>query len=169
MKNLILMRHGEAQPTQNILNDRERPLTINGLQDLQTMRTKIQGHIESLSMVLCSNVKRTRQTLEGIKPILPSQCLINFEDDLYHASAKALTKRIRAIDDDQKFIMVIGHNPGVSEFLESVVLSTKEFFDSRIPLGFPPCSAAFFEGNFNFWAEAAPARFSLKKFILPSE
>jgi hypothetical protein len=43
-----------------------------GMHELDAIRNKIKGQFEGLSLVLCSNVKRTRQTLEGIRPFLPA-------------------------------------------------------------------------------------------------
>lgn len=165
MKRLIVMRHAEAQPEQLQMNDRERSLSSRGMQELEVIRRKLQGHTQGLKLVLCSNVKRTRQTLEGIKGILPSACETTFEDDLYHVLALGLVNRIRDLEDGQDYVMVIAHNPGVSDFLNLVVASNHP--SSEIPKSFPTSGVAIFEGNFEKWNDAAPARFRVQSFLNP--
>lgn len=165
MKKLILMRHAEAQPEQFDLNDRDRCLSGNGMEELELIRRKLQGKLQGLRLVLCSNVKRTRQTLEGIKPILPSACEIIFDDGLYHALTASLIDRLRSLENAEDFVMVIAHNPSVSDFLNLVITSTKQQFG--IPRMLPTSGVAIFEGNFKKWQDTSPARFTLQEFLTP--
>lgn len=160
MKKIILMRHAEAQSDQSGLNDRDRPLSGAGMQELEFMRQKLQGNLEGLHLVLCSNVKRARQTLEGIKPILPSHCDIVFEDDLYHTSALGLVSRFQDLEDHQDFVMMIVHNPAASDFLNLVIASTQG--QSRLPKMLSTAGVAIFEGNFENWQDVSSANFRLQ-------
>jgi phosphohistidine phosphatase len=135
------------------------------MEELELIRRKLQGKLQGLQLVLCSNVKRTRQTLEGIKPILPSICESAFDDGLYHAPAEKLTNRLQILEDSQDFVMVIAHNPGVSDFLNLVVASTKQ--QLGMPKILPTSGVAIFEGNFKKWQDASPARFALQAFLVP--
>lgn len=165
MKKLILMRHAEAQPEQFGLNDRDRPLSGAGMEELDLIRRKLQGKLQGLQFVLCSTVKRTRQTLEGIKPILPSVCESAFDERLYHAPVASLINCLHGLEDTQDFVMVIAHNPGVSDFLNLVVASTQ----SHPSMGkmLPTSGVIIFEGNFKKWQDASPARFTLQEFLVP--
>jgi phosphohistidine phosphatase len=165
MKKLILMRHAEAQPEQFGLNDRDRSLSGGGMEELELIRRKLQGKLQGLQLVLCSNVKRTRQTLEGIKPILPSVCESVFDDGLYHAPAVSLINRLHDLEDSQDFVMIIAHNPGVSDFLNLSITSTKQ--QLGLPKMLPTSGVAIFEGNFKKWQDASPARFALQAFLVP--
>lgn len=165
MKKLIIMRHAESHPDHSGLNDRERPLSGDGLEELELVRKSLQKETQGLSLVLCSGVKRTRQTLEGIKAVLPSSCDYMFEDGLYHASAPSLVTRFKDVEDIYDFVMVIAHNPGVSDFLNLVIHSTQP--PSRLPKMFPPAGVAIFEGNFKKWKDANPALFTLQSFLMP--
>ncbi|MBX9805301.1 MAG: histidine phosphatase family protein [Alphaproteobacteria bacterium] len=164
MKKLILMRHAESQPEQMGLNDRDRCLSGGGMEELELIRRKLQGNLQGLQLVLCSNVKRTRQTLEGIKAILPSNCETAFDDGLYHAPASNLINRLHDIENSQDFVMVIGHNPAVSDFLNAVMSVTQQ---PGMPRMVPTSGVAIFEGNFTKWQDASPARFTLQSFLVP--
>lgn len=165
MKKLILMRHAESQPEQIGQSDRDRCLSGGGMEELELIRRKLQGKLQGLQLVLCSNVKRTRQTLEGIKAILPSTCDSAFDDGLYHAPVASLINRLQDIEDSQDFVMVIAHNPGISEFLNQVLAATKE--QTGLPKMLPTSGVAIFEGNFSKWREVSPARFTLQAFLVP--
>jgi len=166
MKKLILIRHAEPQPEQFGSSDRERPLSGEGMQELELIRRKLQGKLQGLGLVLCSNVKRARQTLEGIKPILPSACESAFDDALYHAPAAGILSCLQNLEDTMDFVMVIGHNPGMSEFLNRVVSLTC-VQAGGMPKLFPTAGVAIFEGNFKKWREAALAQFTLQVFLRP--
>jgi len=165
MKKLILMRHADAQPEQMSMNDRERCLSGKGMQELELIRRKLQGKLQGLKVILCSNVKRTRQTLEGIKPILPSTCEAAFDDRLYHAPVASLIDCLHCLEDTQDFVMLIAHNPGVSDFLNSVSSSMQQ--STRFPTVIPTSGVGIFEGNFKKWREASPARFRLEVLLMP--
>jgi len=166
MKKLILMRHAESQPEQLALTDRERSLSGEGLEELELVRKKLQGELQGLKLVLCSNVKRTRQTLEGIKAILPSACDFVFDDGLYHAPVANLINRLQALEDNtQDFVMVIAHNPGVSDFLNLVINATQK--QPGVSKMLPTSGVAIFEGHFKKWKEATPALFTLQSTLMP--
>jgi phosphohistidine phosphatase len=165
MKKLILMRHADSQPEQFGLTDRERSLSGEGMEELGLIRKQLQGELQGLGLVLCSNVKRTRQTLEGIKAILPSACDYEFDDDLYHAPVASLMNRLQELEDSQDFVMVIGHNPAVSDFLNLVLKAAEK--QSGMPKILPTSGIAIFEGHFNKWRDATPALFTLQTFLRP--
>jgi phosphohistidine phosphatase len=165
MKKLLIMRHAASQPEQVSVNDRDRPLSSLGMQELELMRRKLQGKLGGLGLVLCSNVKRTRQTLDGIKPILPSLCETTFEDGLYQASVEALKNRLRDLEGDQDYVMVIAHNPGISDFLRAIMLYAQP--RPNIPQTFPTSGVAIFEGNFKKWQDVSPSRLRLQTFLMP--
>ena len=77
------------------------PYLAKDLEELELVRKKLQGELQGLKLVLCSNVKRTRQTLEGIKAILPSSCEYAFDDGLYHAPVANLINRLQALEETQ--------------------------------------------------------------------
>ena len=97
IKRIILMRHAEAVPEGSIPRDRERSLTQDGILQCEHRRTQIKDELKDLPLLLCSNAKRTRQTLDGIRTIVPSTTDIYFEDQLYNVSLIGLIERIQAL------------------------------------------------------------------------
>ncbi|MBY0461930.1 MAG: hypothetical protein K2Q34_01970 [Alphaproteobacteria bacterium] len=158
MKRLILMRHAQAQLERFGFNDRERAITMAGMHELDAIRVKIQGHLEGISLILCSNAKRTRQTLEGMKPLVPSTASIVYKDELYHTNSKILWDRLSEVEDTHQCVMIVAHNPGLTQFIQEL--------EPSIPFKeFPTSGVAICEGEFPSWQEASPRYLRLHKFL----
>lgn len=115
-KHLILMRHGDAQTSYMVKIDRDRALSGAGLKQVETVGAHMHAHFSHVDYVLCSNARRTRQTLEGLRRYISARAHISFEDRLYGASLQYLLERIRRIEDRYQHVFIIGHNPTVQEF-----------------------------------------------------
>ncbi len=145
MKKLIIMRHAQAQLEQYGKNDRERTITMAGMHEIDALRQRIHGKLEGVSLVICSNARRTRQTLEGIRPFLPNSADVQFDDSLYHASADSLWHKIQTTTSSHNSIMLVGHNPAVTQLTTAI--------DASIGAVFPTCGIAIFESNVDKWHE----------------
>ena len=62
MVNLVIMRHGEAEPLSS--QDSQRQLTAKGRAEVSQMAHWLAQHYQSLDWVVCSPFVRTRQTAE---------------------------------------------------------------------------------------------------------
>lgn len=163
-RKVILLRHAEAQPKMGTPSDKERILSGRGWKQLEVMSSKLQGMLSGIELVLCSNARRTRQTLEGVKDILPANVEMFFEDSLYHCDAVQMVERLRDLDSKVNGVMIVGHNPGMEQFLLSV------YAQSRIgpePKSFPTAAAAVFEGNLKDWRSVGFSDLSLIELLKP--
>lgn len=116
---LILMRHGEAQ--HGGVSDHTRSLTPRGVADTQSIGKKL---IETLghTKIICSDAKRTKQTSEQILKFL-TEYAIEFDHDIYLAHdgsrlGKCLVRHAKPKDES---IMLIGHNPAISQFAATLM------------------------------------------------
>lgn len=169
MKKLILMRHAEAQPIHLSSVDWDRPLALEGLQQLERIRNGIQQSAGDISLVLCSNARRTRQTFEAIRNILPGKCQYQFTDTLYKATAESIVQAVQDVENTHKSVLVIGHNPSLSHFLQFVLecnpapkngqkVEQKERDVS-------PATLVFFKGYFEKWVETAFTKLHLDSIL----
>jgi phosphohistidine phosphatase len=62
MVNLVIMRHGEAEPLSS--QDSQRQLTAKGRTEVSQMANWLSQHYQSLDWIVCSPFVRTRQTAE---------------------------------------------------------------------------------------------------------
>lgn len=119
-KYLTLIRHGHVQTLQSVKVDRDQPLSGLGMKKIDQLRESMHTHFLNVDYILCSNARRTRQTLDGIRRSIPERAQIMFEDRLYGATAQYLLERIRRTEDRYHHILIIGHNPALQDFTSAL-------------------------------------------------
>lgn len=119
MKKIILVRHGKSAWNKPDLADHDRPLADRGLNDVPEMglRLKEKGIVPDL--ILSSTATRASQTAEILAEVLhiPKSKIV-YERNLYHASSGMILKSIQRQDDANELIFVVGHNPGMNDFID---------------------------------------------------
>ena len=162
------MRHAHAQSGHTMKIDRDRALSGEGLKALDITGKLLHQKLVGVDFVLCSNARRTRQTFDAMQKHLPQTVDISFEDRLYGASVNFLIERFRRISDRYTNIFIIGHNPGLQEFL-SVTTQYRPFPNTR---PFEEASVAFFDlvsrSDHPSWAESSLQSFQCKTQLIPS-
>ena len=110
------MRHAKAEPG---IKDKVRPLSKEGWKELEK-HSESNGHIFShVQLILCSSSVRTQETLHGIRKCLPNRIIISYIDELYNASASTILREISLCEDKTCTILIIAHNPGVTDFVQA--------------------------------------------------
>ncbi|MDE7546787.1 histidine phosphatase family protein [Acetobacter fabarum] len=143
---LILLRHAEAVTPDpgnfSTASDMQRPLTHDG--QCAAIRCGIWLHQNGLlpDVVLCSPAARTQQTLSGIQSALPpsSADTVFLCPEIYEANLDTLIRVLRQAPPQARTVLLVGHNPGISEFARWLD-SGNEMLDQ----GFAPASLAVFE------------------------
>ena len=112
----LLVRHAHAEWPHYTGRDFDRPLTQRGLDDAQATAVALRDARLIPQLVLTSPAKRTRQTTEilAAQLQLPAQSIC-FVDVLYNAGPATLELEMRKAQGDCGLVMLIAHNPGVSE------------------------------------------------------
>lgn len=157
-RRLMLMRHAESlQHLDGI--DFERPLSEYGRKQAAEIGSFLLATKWIPDFILVSSAKRTLQTAS----LLAKTAKIKTEtifvvDDLYNASPRNIVRAINnaQISDDVCSLLVIAHNPGVSQFAVACSGASKTFY-------FAPAAIAGFEiENSQNWGQftADNARFS---------
>ncbi|HZC85649.1 MAG TPA: histidine phosphatase family protein [Steroidobacteraceae bacterium] len=122
MKRLTLMRHADARWQDAKLSDLERPLNRRGSVAAEAMAKRLLELELVPDLLLVSPARRTRQTGEIVarQLSLPAR-LVMSEEALYLASAADLLKAVQATGPRVQHLLVIAHNPGVSELVQQLV------------------------------------------------
>ena len=161
LRRLIFMRHAEAQMIQYGKPDKDRAITMEGMNQLEALRLKLKGKFSGVDYVICSNAKRTRQTLEGLKPLLPANVEVVFDDSLYQGDQSLIWEIINRVDSKYKGLLMIAHNPGLSQVVQWVAdLGGRSI--RQIPTGgLALCSTK------SSWSEVSAPKLALDEFIHP--
>ena len=121
-RRLTLLRHGEATPAaegaDGASGDFARTLTRRGGREAWESATRIASLPHPPACVLASEAPRARQTatiaLDALG--LPSRAL-TVEPRLYLADVRMLLDVIATVDDTCLHVLVVAHNPGLSELV----------------------------------------------------
>jgi phosphohistidine phosphatase len=116
VKRLTLMRHGDAQWKDPEVADFARPLNRRGNNESEAMGRRLAELTLVPELIIASPARRAQQTAEIVArelALLPRS--IRFEEVLYLAGAQEILRLARTIGPRVPHLMIIGHNPGISE------------------------------------------------------
>lgn len=122
MKILTLVRHAKSSWSDSTLPDRQRPLNARGERDAPEMGARIGKQSIRPSLILTSPAVRARTTASIIAQEIgyPIEFLQR-EESLYLASLDDLLDVLVAQDNGFNNLMIVGHNPGLTEFANFLV------------------------------------------------
>jgi phosphohistidine phosphatase len=119
-RTLVLLRHSKAEHG-GTAADIDRSLTERGHADAAAAGAWLAHREHVPDLVICSPAKRTRQTWHGVAVALgeagPAQAapVVRYERRAYDGSSDDLLALVRTADEAVRTILLIGHNPAVSE------------------------------------------------------
>jgi len=116
VKRLTLMRHGDAQWKDPEVADFARPLNRRGNNESEAIARRLAELQLVPDLIITSPARRAAQTAESVARELGLvQRSLKYEEALYLAGADDILKLARAIGPRVPHLMIVGHNPGISE------------------------------------------------------
>jgi phosphohistidine phosphatase len=117
MKTLLLLRHAKSDWSDPQLGDRDRPLNKRGKRDAPRMGRLLRDEDLIPDLVITSTAKRARKTVEAMATAGSYTGEIQEAPALYLAGPDAYIQVLRAVPDKYPRVMVVGHNPGLEDFV----------------------------------------------------
>jgi len=147
MKKIVFLRHSEAL-THLGHSDFDRPLTEKGHQMAKKSGSFIKEHCaDYIDIALVSTSVRTMQTAQIVLHAVGQKVKeLVFQQEMYNASLKTLTRIIEELPEHINFVLLVGHNPAISD-LASVCTGHH--------LHLNPADLVIVEFQINQWAEIA--------------
>ena len=122
--NLFLLRHGLAvEPgTAGFENDASRPLTPKGKRQLANVAKAMRRMELEFDVIWSSPLVRARQTAEIVAKALKARKQLALADELSPGGdAGKLIQKLRALKPSPENILLVGHEPDLSELLSLLV------------------------------------------------
>lgn len=117
MKRLTLVRHAKSSWKDAALADLDRPLSGRGKRDAPRIGERLATQGLRPDIILVSPARRARKTAQLLAMAIPTAAgRILADPALYEASAAVLLARVRALDETWQHVMLVGHNPGLTDF-----------------------------------------------------
>ena len=120
VRTLILLRHARAE-TPDDGPDFKRNLTKTGQADADAAGSWLADEGLRPDLVICSPATRTRQTWQGVSVAMaqahPDAAApeVHYETDLYEGGRTEVIDLLRAVPDEVRTVLLIGHNPTVTD------------------------------------------------------
>ena len=146
-RHLYLMRHGKSEKPKKKNKDVLRPLEKRGRKDVKKIRKLMRKQHIRPDLILCSPSLRTVETLKKLKKAFPPTEVV-FIDALYMADADEIMHILHQIAPEKHDVLLIGHNPGLQDFLTQIEKSGNERPKNgshRVSEGFPTAALACLE------------------------
>lgn len=121
MLRLTLVRHAKTQPAHPGQEDWDRVLEQRGQRDAPEMARRLKERKLKPNLILASPAVRAITTANLMARILGVGGSKILQDErLYLASPRAILDVIHELGATVRHLMLIGHNPGISEFGDEI-------------------------------------------------
>ncbi len=159
MKTLILLRHAKAVAKDEV-RDFGRVLAKRGRSDMALVARALASEPRP-NLALVSPAARTRETWElaGLAAVP-----VRFEDAIYDAEPETLLGLVRAVPDEARSIVMVGHNPGFED-LARMLTGPGE---ARLAAGMPTAAFAVLALPGAAWGEVGTGAARLLRFVTPA-
>lgn len=116
MKTLLLVRHAKTAPAGPNQTDHSRALEDSGVTDAGKLAHYLRHKGITPDQILVSSANRTQTTAQILLTAFAGQEIdVVVSDELYLADAPFLEQVITHASDEIETLMLVGHNPGLSE------------------------------------------------------
>lgn len=119
-RELLLLRHGKAV-AHDARNDFHRELRNKGKRHAQRIGVWLARNDLIPDYILSSSAERAHNTAAKCGKVMgfPAH-RIETSDTLYLASPEVLLEHLQQLPDDARRVMLVGHNPGLQQLLQSL-------------------------------------------------
>lgn len=171
-KRLLLLRHAQSD-FRFKGNDKQRPLTGQGVSEASALGCYIRDNDLSPDYILCSDAKRTRETLGQItqclyKEINPGK--IAFLPGLYNGGVDDYLAELRNCDNNVNTLMLIGHHPRIPSLAR--MLANENTCDESIMSmlnNYMPATMTIFNCEIDNWEDLRYGNNSLIDILDPND
>jgi phosphohistidine phosphatase len=173
MKRVTLLRHAKSDWSDTTLRDFDRPLNGRGERAAALMGKWAKRESLHFDRVIASPAARVKDTLDKFFESYGSCPEPGWDRRVYLASAATLTDVLAETDDSQESILLVGHNPGLEEFvLEHVPDDGASQLRGDVAEKFPTASMAVLDFDIDHWDDLALGRAGpghLRSFVRPRD
>jgi phosphohistidine phosphatase len=121
MRRLTLVRHAKTEPAAPGQEDWDRVLEPRGQRDAPEMARRVKDAFGKPDRILASPAIRAITTANIMARVLgvPAARIVQ-DERLYLASPRAILDVIQEAATSEKHLMLVGHNPGITEFADKI-------------------------------------------------
>lgn len=127
-KTIYLVRHAKSSWDDDTLPDRLRPLNKRGHKNAVDMAARMAALKVKIDLMVSSPAKRALTTANYFAEELGYDAFdISIDERMYFCGTKGMINVLKDLPDDLTKVMLVGHNPDISELLK--MLTGQKFLD----------------------------------------
>ena len=159
---LTLVRHAKSSWDNPALADFDRPLNARGERDAPRMAQHVRRALGIPDRVVSSPALRALTTARVFAETLALPAS-RFEQAprIYEASAERLLTLVQGLDDDDRHVMLFGHNPGFTDLAHRLARCS---FDDM-----PTCAVVQIGFDTKTWADVAERSGAQRFYAYPKQ
>jgi phosphohistidine phosphatase len=148
VKTLFIIRHAKSSWDASNVDDFDRPLNERGKRDAPRMGKRFKEKDIHPDLMVSSPAKRALSTAKRIAEALKyKKDDIKADRRLYHADEETILTVIKELKDNRNVVMLFGHNPGLTEFVNSLMDGSQDIDN------IPTCGVVAFQFNIERWTD----------------
>lgn len=122
MKTLYLLRHAKASRDMNGIADIDRPLMLEGIENTKLIARKLKKSNAHIMHMVSSPAVRAFETAKtfGHEFGIPKDDILVY-NELYKPDIPAFEDCIFSLPDNWNHVVIVSHNPGISDFASSLL------------------------------------------------
>jgi len=157
VKTVILVCHAQVDETNPLVADIDRILTPDGEKAAAQLADQLVDLKTEINVLLSSPAVGARSTADAFSAKL--SVLIQTDRRIFDAGVQDLQDVVRSLDNRHETIILVGHNPSLSEFVR--------YLTDRRDDDLPPASAAVVDLAVNGWRHVVIGKGMLRATLLP--
>lgn len=162
MKTLYIVRHAKSSWDFPDLPDIDRPIIEKGINNTKKIATELRNKNIFVDLMICSHAKRARETSKiiaaGINYPIEK---IEISKNIYEVSDDDIFDVINEADDNKISLMIIGHNPTLTQF-------ANRFLEEQIEI-LPTSGVVAISFETNSWLEISKAAHKTDFILFPKQ
>jgi phosphohistidine phosphatase len=167
VKKLYIVRHAKTiKPSLN--DDFTRALVPDGENECEVIGQYMASNNIAPELIICSPSLRTITTRDLLIVGSGIECDLLVIDEIYQANAEQLLEIIQNVSDKYNSVMVIGHNPAVSEICHYFGHGAPDLLIKILNGGVPTAGMITIDCNTSLWHELSNDNSFLSDITSPS-
>lgn len=173
MKTVILLRHAKSDWSDTTQRDFDRPLNGRGERAAALMGQWAKREALQFDAIIASPAARVKDTFGKFMESYGAFPEPIWDKRVYLASAATLADVIAEADDDDDTLLLVGHNPGLEDFvLGHIPDDGRSQLRDDIAEKFPTAAIAVLDFPIEHWrnlADGSAGNAELRRFIRPRD
>jgi phosphohistidine phosphatase len=169
LKTLTLLRHAKSGWDDAVARDFDRPLNAKGRKAALAMGQHLHSLDLGFDHVVASPAQRVVETIADLAHGYGSAIDPAWDKRLYLASASTLLDVARETPADADRLLMIGHNPGLEDFVLLLLGHGARELVAAAEEKYPTATLAELTFEADDWAAIAPGAGTLTRFVRPRD